>query len=79
MLKQYPDWTSFNEDETSYGSNNISGFGVYRFDPETYETTHAWPDLEGVTQLEYEKWVQYLKDNDYDIPQKYKILEDNTP
>lgn len=66
--KHYPELTDFPIEETSYGFNKISGFGVYRIDPETREVTHGWPDLEGVTEKEYQGWVQHVRSAGYEFP-----------
>jgi len=64
---KYPNWTDFDINEICYGiSAPIVGIGVY-----TLDRKFSWPDMEGVTDVEYQNWVNHLKQNGYEIPSEY--------
>lgn len=63
----YPDWEDFNIEFLCYGLGApFVGIGVY-----TLDKKYSWPDREGTSKKEYERWVKHLNDNGYAVPTNY--------
>lgn len=67
-MKKYPSWTDFPTDDIMYGIGApLVGIGIYTFDKK-----FSWPDREGTTKKEYERWVKHLESQGYEIPADYQ-------
>lgn len=67
-MKPYPLWTDFPIDQIIYGvCAPYVGCGLY-----TCDKKFSWPDRECTTKSEYEKWVNHLKENGFEVPHSYK-------
>lgn len=63
LRRRHRHWTELPaeiQEHTGYGSHE-KGFGVYRFDPKTFEIVEWWPDFPNCYDWEikeYEKWCE---------------------
>lgn len=66
-MKKYPLYSDFPVDDIMYGvCAPYVGCGIYHLHKD-----FQWPDRECTTKKEYDRWVEHLKTNGYEIPKEY--------
>ena len=64
---KYTNWTDFDIEEIGYGLGApLVGCGTY-----TSNKKYSWPDRQCTMKKEYDRWVQHLHDNGFEVPEEY--------
>ncbi|MEN0060312.1 MAG: hypothetical protein AAGB31_15845, partial [Bdellovibrio sp.] len=67
MGNKYPDWEDLPVEQIMYGLGApLVGIGVYTLDKKL-----SWPDPEGTTKEEYDRWAERIAELGYEVPEKY--------